>query len=124
MKATELKLNEVMVGDWVDVRNEAAPNTPHIERITPAHLLRNEQWYGVKLTAEILEKNGIKRDTFGNICGEYFSEDEYGRFEISMEGTNIWWSINFEEYHILKLQYVHELQHALRLCGIEKEITL
>lgn len=32
MEAKELKLKDVMCGDWVDVRNDASPNTPHIEK--------------------------------------------------------------------------------------------
>ena len=46
------------------------------------------------------------------------------------------WSIDEEfQYHLLEIymwrgdirlwvNYVHELQHALRLCGIDKEITV
>ena len=56
----ELKIKDVMIGDWVDVRNDAEPNTPHLERITPSHFLRDEHWYGVELVPEILEKNGFK----------------------------------------------------------------
>lgn len=28
----ELKITDIMVGDWVDVRNDAAPNTPYIKK--------------------------------------------------------------------------------------------
>ena len=78
----------------------------------------------IPLTPEILEKNGIKRDTNGRMFGEYFDEDKNGFLEISVDCEGIWWSINYEEYHILRFKYVHELQHALRLCGIDKEIKL
>lgn len=37
----------------------------------------------------------------------------------------IFLSIDFAEKNIMMpIEYVHELQHALRLCGINKEITL
>lgn len=53
-----------MIGDWVDVRNNAAPNTPHLERITPSHFLRDEHWYGIELMPEILEKNGFNHNIY------------------------------------------------------------
>lgn len=59
MKTNELSCKDVMIGDWVDVRNNAAPNTPHLERITPSHFLRDEHWYGIELMPEILEKKWI-----------------------------------------------------------------
>jgi hypothetical protein len=30
----------------------------------------------------------------------------------------------FWQYNLVAINYVHELQHALRLCEIEKEIEL
>lgn len=74
----------------------------------------------IPLTREILEKNGIK---FHNNVG-WFAEDDDGFLEISTKGENVYWTINDWEYSLLKLNYVHELQHALKLCKIEKEIVL
>lgn len=74
----------------------------------------------IPLTPEILEKNGLANDYYGS----YFKEDEYMSLEISSREDGIYWTINFHEYCILKLEYVHQLQHALKLCGIDKEITL
>ena len=57
----------------------------------------------IPLTQEILEKNGwIKTD------------DPFFRFG----------GVGKEERVTKYIQYVHELQHALRLCGIDKEIVL
>lgn len=80
----------------------------------------------IPLTPEILEKNG-----FGFIDT---SNNEY-----SSVWTG-WWILDGLElgccdnskfpvfFNIadtnVKVNYVHELQHALRLCGIEKEIEL
>lgn len=74
----------------------------------------------IPLTTEILEKNGLANDPYG--C--HFEEDEYMALEISVEEEGIYWTINYNEYCILKLKYVHELQHALRLCLIRKEIVV
>ena len=132
MKANELSCKDVMVGDWVDVRNNAAPNTPHLERITPSHFLRDEHWYGVELVPEILEKNGMhlynsKTNSFMEWCNhsDCFKEDENYMVELSLDNDGkIRWTINGDEYTIMPLDYVHQLQQALRLCGIEKEIVL
>lgn len=74
----------------------------------------------IPLTREILEKNGMK---FRTNVGWFAEDDEYF-LEISTKGDNVYWTINDWEYSLLKLNYVHELQHALKLCRIEKEIVL
>ena len=83
----------------------------------------------IPLTAEILEKNGF----------ENIGDDTY-----QLEEKPCWFWVDFfrhtygceydtstyeyeDDEHRLKLYgipSVHELQHALRLCGIEKEIEL
>lgn len=74
----------------------------------------------IPLTPEILEKNGLANDYYGS----YFKEDEHMSLEISSSEDGIYWTINFHEYGILKLEYVHQLQHALKLCGIDKDIIV
>lgn len=62
----------------------------------------------IPLTAEILEKNLFKRDVFHNeyyIYGTNFCVVEFDN-TYSYQGTD------------MDLNYVHELQHALRLCGL------
>lgn len=133
MNAKELKLKDVMCGDWVDVRNNASPNTPHIEKITPSHFLRDEHWYGVELASEILEKNGFKP-----YIPENHLETVYACQDVSKavaDGLYALWPYQDGSFYLLlrvdgkdmvrmNVYYVHELQHALRLCGIEKEIMI
>lgn len=116
MKANELSCRDVMVGDWVDVRNNAAPNTPHLERITPSHFLRDEHWYGVELVPEILEKNGF-------VIESKYCYGNHLRYCLLVD-DGLWIDISGENFFEGKLEYVHQLQHALSLCGIEKEIVL
>lgn len=80
----------------------------------------------IPLTVEILEKNGLCKDNHGRLNGEYFDEDENRDLEITVDDKTgeIWWSYNWDEYRIIRLRYVHELQHALKLCEIQKEIVL
>lgn len=80
---------------------------------------------GIPLTAEILEKNGfgyIKKDD--NLTHFYLGESQYCKNMELHIGTNnkgVYW-INYLNNSIYKIYHVHQLQHALRLCGIEKEI--
>lgn len=98
--------------------------------------------YPIPITPEILEKNGFvkekekeEEDGFG--ITYYFHERPYttqitlykepicdvsilfkawGRAPSSEGGVN--------DIHLCSVKYVHEMQHALRLCGIEKEIVV
>ena len=120
----ELKIKDVMVGDWVDVRNNAAPNTPHLERITPSHFLRDEHWYGVELVPEILEMNGFKykegkTGLYGVTIAPHYICDGVP-FEVFCDGEPF--AIWFNEP--VNVKFVHELQHVLRFCGITREIIL
>ena len=134
MKANELSYKDVMVGDWVDVRNDAAPNTPHLERITPSHFLRDEHWYGIELVPEILEKNGF-------VANKHTYPYPYYKYEVKEIKLKIgfafpqgdrtsykdpWVYIDSERVFVehLPCVFVHQLQHALRLCRIEKTIEL
>ena len=98
MKENELKLEDVMCGDWVDVRNNASPNTPHIEKITPSHFLRDEHWYGIELTSETLARMGFTIEEEPKYDDTY-TEDEYTatikcvdsrRCEVEIEYNTYW----------------------------------
>lgn len=86
----------------------------------------------IPLTLEILEKNGysynenreaweqIPNDGFG-ICKDI--DDNCFYFCVGIfDAFNRYSDITYHD--ITKIEYVHELQHALKLCGIEKEIIL
>ena len=75
----------------------------------------------IKLTEEILVKNGYKSaqgvDFYWIDEKKHCSIKNYDgkRLFCYKQGINDVW---------LVVKYVHELQHLLRLCGIEKEIEL
>lgn len=109
-----MKIDEVMLGDIVSAGGRPI-------HVTLAVL--NNWSYNIEpipLTTEILEKNGLTKNCYAS----FFKEDKYMALEISVEEEGIYWTINYNEYAILKLKYVHQLQHALRLCGINKEIVI
>ncbi len=73
--------------------------------------------YPVLLTDEILEKNGFKN------C-EFYGELTIGEWRIMCDCHNI--AILHGDHADLDIpiDFVHELQHALKLCKIDKEIEL
>jgi len=135
MKATDL-----MIDDWVKIVDDA-PTMPReyhrVDWIRTGELgLDNRKIVTypfiepIPLTPEILEKNGfIKKKNFmqlGNFDNPplimwHLEEEKIlhhlkHELEIHHAKNGIHVSINVE--------YVHELQHALRMCGIKKEIVL
>lgn len=101
----------------------------------------------IPITPEILEKNGFERredlaesiqdalpfiwenkKTESVVVGWRDSYDNGFRDE-NAEAWGEYWEINVDGIEAryektAKQLYVHELQHAIRLCGIEKEIEL
>lgn len=76
---------------------------------------------GLELTLEILEKNGFRlqsdRSELGTLDTYWFGS-ELGSFRIHRLNNGDY------QFGLAKIRYVHELQHALRLCGIDKEIII
>lgn len=67
----------------------------------------------IPLAPEILEKNGWKET-------EYWHEYKDGNTIIQYSLSNIWGIINGIEIEHFKCEYVHQLQHLLRLCGLDE----
>lgn len=123
MKATEL-----MIGDFI--RTIYAQKIIKVREIKQSCIYTNDNGYEyneiepIPLTAEILEKNGWIKDGYfykSKDCGyvqlgELF---EHASFDASKYGVDV-------RVQTLPsgLRYVHQLQHALRLCGIKKEIII
>lgn len=90
----------------------------------------NEEVKPIPLTPEILEKNGIKwfcTEPFGRktyCCNEPVVQCAYIPNSGWLINVGACGSIKVRFVEISKVQYVHELQHAMRICGIEKEIIL
>ena len=121
-----MKANELMIGDWVRVPSELNRE----KQIRSTFDMDSAVLYeAIPLTAEILEKNGficnihniyelsVNTDTFNNLISY---QPNYGGIYICKETSEG----DFLSEIQLKLQYVHELQHAMNLFKIEKEIVL
>ena len=115
-----MKAEELMIGDWVLWDNTlpcivTTIGCDYIETtkcgitLAESHLLQ-----GVPLTREILEKNGFKGCTNGDWTNDNIDFILYRRKDgiFRIQNTNI------------TLPYVSSFQHALRLCGIDKDIEI
>ena len=116
-----MKANELMIGDWVfnKYTNNAIQVYPmmfsQMFRQKPDAITEDYNIYPIPLTLEILEKNGlIDNWHYDEYWMSYSKHDEEWYFHFY--GA-------FAEMKV-SISYLHELQHALRLCGIEKEIVL
>lgn len=116
-----MKSRELMVGDWV-IANGNTDNKPH--RVTALTLTRidfdnNEVHVAeyiepIPLTAEILEKNGFE------VISRSIDSTSYrlGLREVFVFLKEGYFNITIKDTDIFGLTYVHELQHAMRLCGL------
>jgi hypothetical protein len=134
-----MKANELILGDWVQGH---LPNTPskvvgipneyRLAVITQggAYMeLSIDDFLPIPLTPEVLKKNGFDF-LYSSVPGGTPQEQRMRKVD-----TYKWQGIAVNYYHEtndfqmvnfrgVRFDYVHQLQHALRLCGIEKEIVL
>ena len=82
----------------------------------------------IPLTPEILEKNGFVVNKDREEIWYEIKSGKYGLFGISRFETTTHWIIGFTDgtnlIEHLDIHYVHELQNAMTLCKIEKQIEL
>lgn len=129
---------ELMIGDWLFYVSQFNAFCFRVEQITRKkvgyhaepnecrmHYLRLSECQPVPLTEKRLELIGFEK--VRNMCGVYVLTVENRVFPGKI----------FYEYILSNgclyindglvprpINYVHQLQHALKLCGIEKEITI
>ena len=131
---------KLMIGDWVLKDMNFLEDNPMYTQTDyqPYQIITGEDidlacetnWLGddvyqpIPLTLEILEKNGFVKSKYGDLTLEL--DDALGTTEIVLVPTYdeayYWWRINNEL--ITKIKNIHELQHVLRLCRIDKVITV
>lgn len=128
-----------MIGDWVYNKNIDKPMQVYpvmfsqMFRSNPDATTEDYNIFPIPLTAEILEKNGFKNTSvviIGTRKMRWVSDDTRTEITIWMDDTlpmEIVKNVYYEDEVTYTLPFpgtVSQLQHALRLCGIEKEITL
>ena len=125
MKATEL-----MIGDWVMVKVlSQIPNTYVLHTWTANDYSMDIQVKPIPLTPEILEKNGFERGVvipskfYRNIDNEQLIFCPHGScYDLGYVHWNE--SNDADIMHRLEVQqpimYIHQMQHALRLFGLDE----
>ena len=139
MKANELSYRDLMVGDWVRIKitqhnttvTNIDANSVYTEAVFP---IRYDEIEPIPLTIEILKKNGFIANKHVYLYPYYEYIDKEHELKIGFafpQGNRTsykepWVYIDSEHVFIehLPCMFIHQLQHALRLCGIEKEIIL
>lgn len=125
----QVKISDLSVGDWVEWMGERCKvdlpllNTvfPHA-KIYPAYTSATLQ--PIPITPEILEKNGFVKNGAYNEwnIGEW---DERPFIGVSLDRQCLRVKHFSNDIFIEgKELFVHQLQHALRLAGVEKDIEL
>ena len=124
-----MRNTDLMIGDWIFYPNNTPQKitglAPGIDENGNIHyqFFNDVEWYELEkakpipLTPEILEKNRFSLEHYsGNIMiGNWWTREDF----VFHENRND--SVGRNNF---KYEYVHQLQHALKLCGIEKEIVL
>lgn len=123
MKATEL-----MIGDWLYDSKGIPKRVELQDYCDEADCLYDglSNLKPIPLTEEILKANGFnKLDlTIGNYALKLEEKEKYDIHTILWGGVfngRMEFKVICEYIHIdKKIRYVHELQHALRLCGLSE----
>lgn len=127
-----MKANELMIRDWVMTPNGIA-RVIMIGEHSPCYTNKTGEGEAaifprdlqpIPLTPEILEKNGFEKSEYGWYCNRKIDDWEIkiyiGRIETFVKiDKGVYPHINNTD-----CRFLHQLQHALRSCGIEKEITI
>lgn len=134
---------DLMIGDWVEVtQTECVADGGHyitwseygkVVGITDSYIevevrdgeynvdAHEDELKPIPLTPEILEQNGFEMQRDKSELGTldtYWLGSELGAFRIHRLNNGDY------QFGLAKIKFVHQLQHALRLCGINKEIKV
>ena len=140
-----MKITDIQIGDWYHYMNNLGKDGIYEKDIQVKNIygcdvncqvrgyevisgtpIRN--LHPIPLTAEILEKNG-----FVDVGSEVYECDvlpfyiwwEYDRNRLGIDiEDSTYDEENFAQMLRVPVSYVHELQHCLRIVGIDKEITI
>ena len=140
-----MKANELMIGDYVRFKH----GIDKVVGVSWVPGLGDCAWFAasatlfpesvedvnpIPFTREILEKNGFKKLDFSHyhIQDRTLVLDADGKWDGPLEWhwvvTEMDTNANGQPYvldwYVATIRFVHELQHALRICGVDKEIVL
>lgn len=136
-----MKVNELMLGDWLyqtslvldydqtDWIRERAFTQVNADLLYAFDTIKDEL-EPIPLTSKILEKNGFEYDDNENCWKLIKKDDRYTLYSIYVNTNRIsiynWINKEGERFTDacnkvnVHYKYVHQLQHALRLCGLNE----
>ena len=123
---------KLMIGDWMDWPKSPFANPHFYSQVVALERGGTSPCVGIPLTPEILEKNGWEY--------KKYKTDYMVKYDLCVGGKNCWmhWAIGEHNLDILRqdekldfynlcvqrvvipCDYVHELQHALHLGGLDE----
>ena len=129
-----MKTTEIMIGDWfwyggigfkvAEIKGREIVSELMVDTQTRMGMdikTTADKLHHIRLTRELLEKNGWEEY---NRTERFYNEDAQVLVLVkSVDSENLWWWYSGQN-PLIPINYVHQLQHALRLCGIKKEIVL
>jgi hypothetical protein len=130
-----LKISDLSVGDWVEYEGLHYPITfvgygeggdgSLVNLIRPdlsCFICKISDIHPIPITAEILEKNGFERSTSQFIV--YHTDKVWISYDKPSETWSVTMYINdFTSNLHANILHIHQLQHTLRLAGVDKEIV-
>lgn len=130
-----IKISDLSVGDWVQDGNGIIAKVRGIENWSDGYILNVQTVSGsictlsvtgalpIPITAEILEANGFERSISQFIV--YHTDKVWISYDNPSETWSVTMYINdFTSNLHANILHIHQLQHALRLAGVDKEINL
>lgn len=150
----KLKIYDIAVGDWVSWNEKTyrvclidgiSLTVELAEELGGTIEVAIDELSGIPLTAEILERNGFRRSVdysgnnrtpyifrrgkkkgpFDKVTVNLFHPTDKRLFRRGVYHELVYESPMFAgHWNFAYVKYVHQLQHAIRLAGIEKEIEL
>lgn len=140
---------ELMIGDWVSLfqgnpdGSSCNVQVTYIGEYGEVGIEGCEEYtsancnllFPIPITVEILEKNGFTGGEYVSYTGDvwYLKQEEFVELGLTVShNTAILWGkkklgypySSGNNFLISNIHSVHELQHALKICGSEKEIKL
>lgn len=133
----KIKIEDLSIGDWVQDKNGKYAQILGIENWSDGYVLNvringvdvgcvpASSAYPIPITPEILEKNGLKNKSndyiiHSNDCMLVRKCGKTTSWRVVIYDSQLIW---LETYNGL-IEHTHQLQHALRLAGVNKEINL
>ena len=121
-----MNIKELMIGDWVRTNWGRPERIEAIYRNGVVCAFRKDlnDISPIPLTADILEKNGFEYHDFEHSGVWCIPGEELGLHQSGDQWVIMPFYGNCTAIPSCHIKYVHELQHMLGICHIEKDIII